>query len=75
MRYFTARQQRDMLWLRAAGTLSVRGGLARRIAKVTTALATMPESVRNITERRAEARTWMTRFPQIPRLSEEAAQN
>ena len=70
-RYFTARQQREMLWLRTFGTLSGHGTTSRRISKLIIGSLMLPDTVRQTRSREQAAREWRQRFPQIPRLGEE----
>jgi glycosyltransferase involved in cell wall biosynthesis len=68
-RYFSHRQVREMLWLSAAGTFSVRGGRWRKVAKAVVSLALLPHSLWQIRSRRRVAEEMLVRFPQIPPLS------
>jgi hypothetical protein len=43
-RYFTPRQVRETLWLRALGTLSFRGSALMRCAKIVTGLVLLPNT-------------------------------
>lgn len=67
-RYFTPRQVREMLWLRAFGTLSAHGGLARRLAKVAVGLVSLPFSGFAMARQYRRATEMLRRFPQIPEL-------
>jgi glycosyltransferase involved in cell wall biosynthesis len=68
-RYFSVRQVREMLWLSAAGTFSVRGSRWRKLAKSVVSLALLPHSLWEIRSRRRVAEEMLARFPQIPSLS------
>ena len=72
-RYFTPRQVREMLWLSAAGTFSVRGGRGRKLAKSAMSLILLPHSLWEIRSRNRVAADMLTRFPQIPPLTTAAA--
>jgi glycosyltransferase involved in cell wall biosynthesis len=67
-RHFTPRQVREMLWLRAFGTLSAHGGLARRMAKMAVGLASLPLSGWTMARQYRRATEMLRRFPQIPGL-------
>ncbi len=67
-RYFTPRQVREMLWLRAFGTLSAHGGLARRVAKMAVGLVSLPLSGLAMVRQYRKATEMLRRFPQIPAL-------
>ena len=67
-RHFTPRQQREALWLRTLGTLSGRGGPARRLAKLAIGAAQLPDTLQQTLDRRAKAAEWLQRFPQIATL-------
>lgn len=67
-RYFTPRQVRESLWLRALGTASVRGAGWKKLAKLVVAVVLLPDTWRQIRRRRAEAAAMLERYPQIPAL-------
>jgi glycosyltransferase involved in cell wall biosynthesis len=67
-RYFTTRQVREMLWLRALGTLAGRGGKARRLAKAAVGLACLPLSGVQIARQYQRATRLLQHYPQIPEL-------
>jgi hypothetical protein len=67
-RYFTPRQQREMLWLRTFGTLSGRGTRVQRFSKLVVGSVLLPDTVRQTMSREHAAREWRERFPQIPQL-------
>lgn len=67
-RYFTPRQQREMLWLRAFGTFSGRGSRVRKVAKVIASSLMLPDTVKQTIERRRTADEWLRVFPQIAKL-------
>lgn len=75
-RYFSARQAREMLWLRAAGTFSARGSRPKKMLKCLVSLFYLPDTVRQIRERQRQAMRMLEKFPQIPDLggSEPSAQ-
>ncbi len=67
-RYFQPRQVTEMLWLRAAGTISCRGDRLYRMAKAIIGAAMLPDTIRKIVTRREAAVTLSTCYPQIPQL-------
>jgi GT2 family glycosyltransferase len=67
-RHFTPRQQREALWLRAVGTLSGRGGPARRLAKAVIGGLQLADTLKVTRARRRAAAEWLKRFPQIAAL-------
>jgi glycosyltransferase involved in cell wall biosynthesis len=67
-RHFSPRQRREMLWLRAFGTLSGKGSTTQRLAKILVGGLMLPDTVKTTIERERAAREWMTRFPQIAEL-------
>jgi glycosyltransferase involved in cell wall biosynthesis len=69
MRYFTPRQVREALWMRALGTLSGRRGLGRRLLKVAIMTALLPHTVVRIVRSYGAARAMLSTYPQIPQLS------
>ena len=68
LRYFTPRQVRESLWMRAAGTFAVRGGMGRRLLKGLIMLALLPDTVLRIRHAHREARRMLVRYPQIAQL-------
>lgn len=69
-RYFTPRQQREMLWLRTFGTLSGRGSTVQRLSKLILGGVMLPDTLRQTWSREQAAKEWRRSFPQIPRLGE-----
>ncbi|MBA3465642.1 MAG: glycosyltransferase family 2 protein [Deltaproteobacteria bacterium] len=67
-RYFTERQLRESLWLRTFGTLAGRGTAARRAVKALIGGVQLPDTLKQIAERRRASEEWLTRFPQIETL-------
>jgi GT2 family glycosyltransferase len=67
-RYFTARQVRESLWLRAFGTFAGRGGSARKLLKALLALVMLPDTCWRIQQRSRKADRFFERYPQIPPL-------
>jgi GT2 family glycosyltransferase len=67
-RHFTPRQRREMLWLRALGTLSSKGSTSQRIAKVLVGGLLLPDTIRETLARNRTAREWLRTFPQIDEL-------
>jgi glycosyltransferase involved in cell wall biosynthesis len=73
LRYFSRRQGREALWLRALGTFAVRGSKARKLAKVIVSLALLPHTLWQIRRRRRTASNMLEQFPIIPKLERHAA--
>ncbi|MEM6792950.1 MAG: glycosyltransferase [Acidobacteriota bacterium] len=68
-RYFAARQAREMLWMRVAGTLRARGGLRRQALKLLAGLLTLPDSLARVAARARRAESMLLEgYPVIPRL-------
>lgn len=67
-RYFSPRQVRESLWLRVFGTLVVRGGLLKRLAKLVIGLVLLPDTCLRIRQRTIEADHLLKQYPQIPSL-------
>ncbi len=68
MRYFTARQVREMLFLRTWGTMRVKGGWLRRGMKMAYSLAVLPDTMRVVRGAERSARVMLETFPQIEEL-------
>ncbi len=73
-RYFTDRQVRESLWLRAFGTLSVRGSRWKKLAKGVLGLVLLPDTLRRIRSRYRQAEAMLGKYPQIPQLEPSEAQ-
>jgi glycosyltransferase involved in cell wall biosynthesis len=69
MRYFTPRQVREMLWLRAFGTFSIRGGPFKKMLKVIISLLYLPDTLWQIRRRYRQASRMFQNSPQIPTLT------
>lgn len=69
-RYFSRRQNDEMSWLYAAGTLSARGGAWRRTMKAVLGLALLPHTLWRISTRSREAAAMLEAYPRIPTLSD-----
>jgi glycosyltransferase involved in cell wall biosynthesis len=67
-RYFPDTHLREMLWQSVLGTFSLRGNMARRMAKVLVSGALLPLSIWELRARMETARKMTSRFPQIPTL-------
>lgn len=65
-RYFSPRQVREMLWLSALGTFTIRGGAVRKFLKVAMSLFSLPNTLWQIRTRRAQAAAMLRDFPKIP---------
>lgn len=66
-RYFSDRQVREMLWLSALGTFSVRGRAWKKAGKVAAALLLLPHSLWIASRRSRLAEAMLREFPRIPR--------
>lgn len=67
-RHFTAIQAREAMWLRVGGTFVVRGGLAKKLAKIVWATLVLPHTLWVLGRRWREATRWLAEYPQIPTL-------
>lgn len=72
LRYCTAGQVREMLWISALGTLAVRGARWRKLAKACLGLALLPATVWELRERMQAARRMLGTYPRIERLETES---
>lgn len=70
-RYFSPRQEREMFWLRAFGTLSARGGRRRKLLKAIVGSILMPHTLWVIWHRNKAAKQLLATYPQIPDLESE----
>ena len=69
LRYFTARQVREMLWLRTFGTFSIRGGRVKKMLKLVTGLFCLPFTLLQCANRYQRAAKLFQTFPQFPQLT------
>ncbi len=69
LRYFSARQVREFLWLQTAATLAFKGGLVRRALKALVGVVLLPDTLRQIRGRVRDARVLLEAGPRIPALS------
>lgn len=67
-RYFSERQVRESLWLRAFGTLAVRGNRWRKVLKVIIAGVLLPHTFWCIRKASKWADRWLKEYPSIPTL-------
>jgi glycosyltransferase involved in cell wall biosynthesis len=65
-RYFAPQILREMLWLRVAGTFSIRGSIFRKAAKVLVSGLFLPHTLLEIKRRMKKAAEMAEHFPQIP---------
>ena len=72
LRYFSARQVREFLWLQTAATLAFKGALLRRVLKALVGVALLPDTLRQIRRRTRDARVLLEAGPKIPALSSRA---
>lgn len=70
MRYFTSRQVREDLWLRAFGTFSIRGSIFRKTSKVIIGLLYLPGTLWQIRKRYQQAKCMLEDFPKFPTLTD-----
>lgn len=68
-RYFGSERVRESMWQRALGTLSSHGSRRDRLAKLSTGLLMMPDTIRRIRAVRESALTMLQHAPNIPSLS------
>jgi hypothetical protein len=73
LRYFSRRQGREALWLRALGTFAVRGARTKKLAKTIVSLALLPNTLWEIRQRRRAASAMLEQFPIIPNLEHHTA--
>jgi glycosyltransferase involved in cell wall biosynthesis len=65
-RYFSPEILREMLWLRVAGTFSIRGSALKKAAKVLVSTVMLPHTLLEINRRMKEAAKMAQQYPQIP---------
>jgi glycosyltransferase involved in cell wall biosynthesis len=70
MRYFSARQLREELWLRTLGTFIIRGSKLKQALKFFVSLVYLPDTLWKTRERYRQADSMRQRFPQIPWLAD-----
>jgi glycosyltransferase involved in cell wall biosynthesis len=70
MRYFSARQLREELWLRTLGTFIIRGSKLKQVMKFIVSLLYLPDTLWKTRERYRQADSMRQKFPQIPRLGD-----
>lgn len=70
MRYFSARQLREELWLRTLGTFIVRGSKLKQVVKLIVSLLYLPDTLWKTRKRYQQADSMRQKFPQIPWLSD-----
>lgn len=68
-RYFSSRQCREMLWMRVAGTVGMRGGPFRKALKVIIGLLLLPDTCSKMRRRRSLAQQMSETYPRIPQLA------
>lgn len=72
-RYFNQRQLIEESWMRVLGTLAVRGGVLRRLAKAVIGLAMLPHTCWRIRQSHAAATGMLKIHPSIPLLERSAS--
>ena len=70
MRYFSARQLREELWLRTLGTFIIRGSKLKQVLKFIVSLLYLPDTLWKTRKRYRQADSMRRRFPQIPWLAD-----
>lgn len=75
MRYFTPRQLREALWLRAFGTFSIRGSIIKKTSKFIIGLLCLPSTLWEIHKRSQQARQMLNEFPRIPTMTDSEIEN
>lgn len=70
-RYFTPRQVYESLWLRAFGTLSLKGPWWRRVLKIIISGLLLPDTLWQIHRRTQEAEAMLKIYPDIPKLPQD----
>jgi glycosyltransferase involved in cell wall biosynthesis len=70
MRYFSARQLREELWLRTLGTFITRGSKLKQALKFVVSLLYLPDTLWKTRKRYRQADSMRQRFPQIPWLAD-----
>jgi glycosyltransferase involved in cell wall biosynthesis len=68
-RYFTEMQVREMLWICAFSTFSIRGGIFRKILKAIISLILLPNTLHQIRKNYRTALRMHEDYPQIPTLT------
>lgn len=67
-RYFSERQVRESLWLRAFGTFAQRGSKTRKVLKSLIAITLLPDTWMKIRQHTHQAEQLLETYPQIPQL-------
>jgi glycosyltransferase involved in cell wall biosynthesis len=65
-RYFSPEILKEMLWLRVAGTFSIRGSAFKKAVKVLVSTVMLPHTLLEINRRIKEAAKMAQQYPQIP---------
>jgi glycosyltransferase involved in cell wall biosynthesis len=71
LRYHSKQAVKEMLWIRAIGTFSMKGTLLKKILKIVVAGVLLPDTILEIRKRRKQAEEMLTRYPKIPALQSE----
>lgn len=69
-RYFTDRQVREALWIRAAGTFSLNRSRWKQLAKAGLGIVLLPHTLYQFYKRYHQATEMLTLYPQIPSFRE-----
>jgi glycosyltransferase involved in cell wall biosynthesis len=67
-RYFPKTHLREMLWQSLVGTFSIRGGFAKKMAKILVGTFLLPQSLLRLRGHTRQAADMTRAFPRIPRL-------
>ena len=68
LRYFKSNQVREFLWIKAFGTLSVRGNIIKKGIKFLVGIILLPDTLFRIRHRQSLARQMLREFPKIPKF-------
>lgn len=72
LRYFSPRQVRESLWMRAFGTFAIQSNTSRKLLKAIIALVLLPDTAWKIRKAHQQARQMLHDYPHIPTLKDDA---
>jgi GT2 family glycosyltransferase len=64
-RYFTRNQVRESMWIRVLSTFGGGGGVFRKLAKMLTATALLPDTIRKVRKNYLQATDMLSKYPKI----------
>lgn len=64
-RYFTRNQVRESMWIRVLSTFGGGGGVFRKLAKMLTATALLPDTIRKVRKNYVQATDMLSKYPKI----------